>query len=269
MKRVPGVRARLAEIEWRAKVRWFAAEYLIVVLGVLTAVGINAWWGARQDAAAEARALKRLAAESEEIVRYHRDRIERVEASLQRLESDVAVVVSDVATAFAPATEGGGLWFVLQYPAVTPPRSVYDEITGSGRFGDLSSVEVRSALSAYYAELDFIQSQLAFFRQGSEDAIEALRPGLALAYDPDSERRVRGKIDLALLRQDEEAKQVLLGALRNQTVFQSYRRSVYEAAVSMCRALSEATGGTCQAARADGSVPAQLEDEAPGRDSAE
>jgi hypothetical protein len=29
--------------DWRPKARWFAAEYLIVVLGVLTAVALNAW----------------------------------------------------------------------------------------------------------------------------------------------------------------------------------------------------------------------------------
>ena len=39
--------------EWRPKVRWFAAEYLIVVLGVLTAVGINAWWNEQERAAEE------------------------------------------------------------------------------------------------------------------------------------------------------------------------------------------------------------------------
>ena len=42
---------------WRPKARWFAAEYLIVVLGVLTAVAINAWWQGRQDAASEANYL--------------------------------------------------------------------------------------------------------------------------------------------------------------------------------------------------------------------
>jgi hypothetical protein len=41
------------ERAWRPRLRWFAAEYLIVVLGVLTAVSLNAWWQGRQDAAAE------------------------------------------------------------------------------------------------------------------------------------------------------------------------------------------------------------------------
>lgn len=38
---------------WRPKLRWFAAEIVVVVAGVLIALALNAWWGARQDAAAE------------------------------------------------------------------------------------------------------------------------------------------------------------------------------------------------------------------------
>ena len=45
---------------WRPKLRWFAAEFLVVVTGVLVALALNAWWGSRQDAAAEARYLALL-----------------------------------------------------------------------------------------------------------------------------------------------------------------------------------------------------------------
>ncbi|NNF59355.1 MAG: hypothetical protein HKN04_14060, partial [Rhodothermaceae bacterium] len=43
--------------DWRPKLRWFGAEIVVVVLGVLTAVGINAWWQGQQDAASEANYL--------------------------------------------------------------------------------------------------------------------------------------------------------------------------------------------------------------------
>lgn len=50
----------IPRLDWRAKVRWFAAEYLIVVLGVLTAVVLNAAWQDRQDRQREARYLRQL-----------------------------------------------------------------------------------------------------------------------------------------------------------------------------------------------------------------
>ena len=65
----PRWRWRPPAVAWRPKVRWFAAEYLIVVLGVLTAVGINAWWQGRQDAASEETYLRQLAADLRETVR--------------------------------------------------------------------------------------------------------------------------------------------------------------------------------------------------------
>ena len=46
--------------DWRPKVRWFTAEYLIVVLGVLTAVAMNAWWGERSDRAQEQQILAQI-----------------------------------------------------------------------------------------------------------------------------------------------------------------------------------------------------------------
>ena len=55
--------------DWRPKLRWFGAEYLIVVLGVLTAVGINAWWQGRQDVAQEQVYLRQLVADLRETVR--------------------------------------------------------------------------------------------------------------------------------------------------------------------------------------------------------
>ncbi len=37
--------------DWRPKLRWFAAEILIVVSGVLIALALNAWWQGTQKAA--------------------------------------------------------------------------------------------------------------------------------------------------------------------------------------------------------------------------
>ena len=46
--------------DWRPKLKWFAAEYFIVVLGVLTAVAINAWWVETQEHEVETETLREL-----------------------------------------------------------------------------------------------------------------------------------------------------------------------------------------------------------------
>jgi len=46
--------------QWRPRVRWFAAEIVVVVAGVLIALALNAWWGARLEAREEQRLLTAL-----------------------------------------------------------------------------------------------------------------------------------------------------------------------------------------------------------------
>lgn len=49
--------------DWRPGVRWFGAEFLVVVTGILVALALNAWWGSRQDAAREQAYVRQLRAE--------------------------------------------------------------------------------------------------------------------------------------------------------------------------------------------------------------
>jgi hypothetical protein len=59
--------------DWRAALRWFGAEFLVVVTGVLVALVLNAWWGDRQSVARERAYLREI----------HRD-LELTDSSLAR-----------------------------------------------------------------------------------------------------------------------------------------------------------------------------------------
>lgn len=50
---------------WRRGARWFLAEFAVVVSGVLVALALNAWWGARQDQALERTYLRQLLADTQ------------------------------------------------------------------------------------------------------------------------------------------------------------------------------------------------------------
>lgn len=45
---------------WKPAMRWFAAEFLVVVTGVLVALALNAWWQGREDTARERAYLQQL-----------------------------------------------------------------------------------------------------------------------------------------------------------------------------------------------------------------
>jgi hypothetical protein len=142
-----------------------------------------------------------------------------------------------------------GVFFAFTYPAVNPPRTVYDEVTQSGVFGALSSVAVRSAISEYYGRLDWIQSSLAFFRQTAQPGIE-LTMQLPLAYDSASDQRMRVLATPAQLRGDRVMQNALIFGLRNQLAFQRLRRRVHQSAVTMCQTLAREVAEQCEPAPA-------------------
>jgi hypothetical protein len=48
---------------WWTRTRWFAAEYLVVVVGILTAMALQAWWQERGNRAREQVYLRQLRAD--------------------------------------------------------------------------------------------------------------------------------------------------------------------------------------------------------------
>jgi hypothetical protein len=60
-KRPPDTMAAfLQRSPWPARVRWFLAEFLIVVCGILAALALTAWWESRQNSARELAFLRQL-----------------------------------------------------------------------------------------------------------------------------------------------------------------------------------------------------------------
>lgn len=49
--------------DWQPALRWFGAEFLVVVTGVLVALAVGAWWQGRQNTAKEAAYLRQLVAD--------------------------------------------------------------------------------------------------------------------------------------------------------------------------------------------------------------
>jgi hypothetical protein len=55
--------------DWRRGAKWFGAEFLVVVTGVLVALALNAWWADRQDRSKEQFYLRQLVADLAETER--------------------------------------------------------------------------------------------------------------------------------------------------------------------------------------------------------
>ena len=86
--------------DWRGAARWFGAEFLVVVTGVLVALAVGAWWQGRQNAVSEQAYLRQLAADLRETER-----------------------AATAADAFLrPVDRAGSLLWLAFYEAAAPPR---------------------------------------------------------------------------------------------------------------------------------------------------
>ena len=240
--------------DWRSRLRWFAAEFLVVVSGVLVALLVDSWWADRQAAAREVQVLERLHEEAESVVRYFRQTLALHDTLISFHEETVAALAPGAAVQLDPERLRQGVFFAFTYPAIAPPRSAFDEVTQSGLFAQLSSVDVRAAISDYYGALAGLQSTLAFFRQTAQPGIE-LTMTLPFAYDSTAPQRMRVLADLATLRRDPRHANALIFGLRNQVAFQGVRRRLYERGVVMCETLAAALDRACEAAASGSPVP--------------
>ena len=138
--------------DWRGAARWFGAEFLVVVTGVLVALAVGAWWQGRQDAATERAYLRQLASD------------------LRETEQAAA----DADAFLRPVDRAGSLLWLAFYEADPPPRdsllvwaersmwtSTVRPVLGTAEAlvatGDLALIRddsLRTAVTAYLDEIE-------------------------------------------------------------------------------------------------------------------
>jgi hypothetical protein len=135
---------------WSPSLRWFGAEFLVVVSGVLVALALNAYVGSRQDAVREQAYLVQLAADLRQSEEAFASAVEQNEAEIAQLHR-----LSDAFTAEPPPPDS-----VLDR-LISVGFSSNEPVTGTARAllqtGDLHLVQddsIRSAVIGFVAESD-------------------------------------------------------------------------------------------------------------------
>lgn len=235
---------------------WFTVliEFVIVVAGIFVGLQVNDWNEARLDRARESVSLERLLDEAEVTVAYIRDMVENMESMIGSQRELLKIMSSDSPL---PRDTGPAAWgfeslnFMV---ALTPPRTVYDELAATGGLRLIRSHSVREAISMYYATLRTFQSQLNYFRDVSisagADQFFAARDYVKAEYDPDNESGRRFVFDWSGLRADADLRSMFVTKLRNQIVINNSRRQLLGRAQIMCDAIAKEINGVCDSARA-------------------
>ena len=138
----------------RASLRWFAAEIVVIVAGVLIALALNAWWQDRQDAESEAvylrlvlRDLDQMAGDLTELLEFETDRID-AGLAVYRAISTGAVPQSERAEFSRDITS------LLSRRTVSVTDATFQDLVNTGGLRLLRNLGVRHRLIAFYEEAE-------------------------------------------------------------------------------------------------------------------
>lgn len=134
-------------MNWRSSARWFAAEFLVVVTGILVALALQAWWQARERRDNERAYLTQLRAdliETERIMKW----TDSVTAASDRAGQKL---VHAYHTAGVPIGDSLLTWVyqAAYYEDPTPVTATADALVATGDLRLINDDTLRTAISDY------------------------------------------------------------------------------------------------------------------------
>lgn len=133
------------------RIGWLAAEFLVVVLGVVVGLAVDSWRQSRSDVALEVGYLERLKDDLEaDTARF--DSATRLDARRDTLLTGFLAIVDG--TAPFPAEHLAvldGLTAALMASFDTPRRATYDELINQADLGRVGNADTRRRLAEYHA----------------------------------------------------------------------------------------------------------------------
>ncbi len=151
--------------------RWvrLAAEGLLIVLSILLAFGIEAWWSQRGERNAELEALEGLRDDfAESLERIESAKSEHVEVrdASVRLLTMTGPTADQIVSDLAMDTL---VMALIAYPKVFPVTATYDALIESGRIDLLESANLRRELARWSTAIaDLREEERDAFRQMDE-----------------------------------------------------------------------------------------------------
>lgn len=157
--------------DWRRGVRWFAAEFLVVVTGILVALALQAWYEGRRSAEAERSYLAQL----EEDMRGTERIVAEIDAQNQAGDlAGVRLMRAFYMTTPPPRDSILG-WYVRsnQYELARPVTATAEALVTTGDLNLIRSDGVRAAVATYLeASGRLVASQATYeteFLRASDD----------------------------------------------------------------------------------------------------
>jgi uncharacterized protein YkvS len=141
--------ARRRSWDWRPKLRWFAAEFLVVVAGVLAAIAVNAWYEGRREAASEDEYLSLLSNDIQNTV-------ERLEEVMEFEGKQIRDGLTAYHTLSSPkhsrdlAATSSALQRLIARRTLTLRDPTYQDLISTGNLRLIRNTEVRNRIVDFF-----------------------------------------------------------------------------------------------------------------------
>jgi hypothetical protein len=216
-----------------SRLRWLFFETLVIVLGVLVALGINDWWTERQDRDLERAYLARMLDEVREDTKY----LERFSSDLPNRKLAVLREIAPVVRGRQPIPDDpmeflgnvsrGGMGGFAASNWIK--RTTYDDLISTGNLRLIRDTALRQHISTYYQASEFQMARLRPRVSGyvpfvhahmpaelrddlTQEAMEAfgIERALAAFTSPEFESLLNKEINLALFMTNNESYELAL-----------------------------------------------------------
>jgi hypothetical protein len=240
-KRVGDSFGKIEGREWAL----LSLETLGVLAGILIAFELQEWASQRSQFARHRELLERLFEESEQDVAVTRS-IRDIMRKLAATETQFASVLNDGKCPPSDLWSAAGTVNIL--PSIAPPRSVYEEMMGSGGLTSIPDRRVRDAIKSFSANLAFANGQNDYFRRVQVQPVPLDDRRLRLGFNAAGKNMEPAQYERESLCSDPAFRNRLFEATATHLKAVNFHESVTNSAIRMCALLGASLGRSCEPA---------------------
>ncbi|HEY5689502.1 MAG TPA: DUF6090 family protein [Yeosuana sp.] len=217
-------------------------EIILVVIGILIALQVNNWNEELKTRKEEQNTLVKLFRESDEIVNYLNDVCNRYDTLILKINKSANALNNKALNEMSEEDFAFGVYSTAYFESISPPKSTFEELNSTGKINAIQSESVRISISNYYSKLEYINTQLVYFRNQFTKPVDYGSKDFVYKYDKRSNEKIKALVNFNNLANNDLFISKHVKALRDQIVFNEDRKVLLGFAKSMYQELKTEVG---------------------------
>lgn len=228
--------------------KYAVGEIVLVVIGILIALQLNEWNDERKIRLEEQIVLAKLHEESETIVTYLQSLYDRSVELVGAIEKSAIALHERSLGTLSEEEFAFGVYGTAYFEAIAPPKNTFLELNNTGKIQIIRSETIRDHLSDYYSELEYINTQLIYFRNQFTKPVDAGGDDFIYTYNANNPAKIKPTVNFENLMNNKIFISKHAKGLRDQIVFNNTRLILLNKAKELCAILAKELKVNCNPA---------------------